>query len=175
MGDPQVIENRTDAMRERDPFANRQIPSQNASRKGWLLKTVSGAVRAIQRSQHNAEAQRQCDRLCDQWLRSAGSRILRYWKNEIFDEWESVVEAVWKAAQGRPLAPRPLSCKRRGEIRARTRLPQWGMGDKAPARRKGNMKAALLPLPGNPKWRGCTELPKRHLAAVSDRRKPLAA
>ena len=58
--------------------------------------------------QHNAEAQRQYDRVRDQWLRSQGFQILRYWNNEIFDEWESIAEAVWKAAQGGPLPPGPL-------------------------------------------------------------------
>ena len=52
--------------------------------------------------QHNAEAQRPYDRLRDQWLRSQGFQILRYGNNEVFDEWEAIAEAVWKAAQGDP-------------------------------------------------------------------------
>jgi hypothetical protein len=60
------------------------------------------------RSRYNAEARRQYDRVRDQWLRSQGFQILRYWNNEIFDEWEAIAEAVWKAAQGGPLTPGPL-------------------------------------------------------------------
>jgi very-short-patch-repair endonuclease len=60
-------------------------------------------------SQHNAEAQRRYDTARDQWLRSQGFRILRYWNNEVFDEWEAIAEAVWKTAQEdpSPLAPLP--------------------------------------------------------------------
>jgi len=57
--------------------------------------------------QHNDEAQRQYDRVRDQWLRSQGFRILRYWNNEIFDEWEGIAEAIWKAAQNAPSPPLP--------------------------------------------------------------------
>ena len=64
--------------------------------------------------QHNAEAQRQYDRVRDQWLRSQGFQILRYWNHEIFDEWESVAEAVWKAAQRDPSPPTPLPQGERG-------------------------------------------------------------
>jgi very-short-patch-repair endonuclease len=48
--------------------------------------------------QHNAGPQRQYDRVRDQWLRSQGFQILRYWNNEVFDEWECIAEAIWKAA-----------------------------------------------------------------------------
>ena len=77
--------------------------------------------------QHNAEAQRHYDRVGDQWLRSQGLQILRYWNNEIFDQWESIAEAVRKAAQGGPSPPTPLPQRARGE-RRRARLPSRERG-----------------------------------------------
>jgi very-short-patch-repair endonuclease len=71
-------------------------------------------------SQHNAEPQRQYDGVRDQWLRSQGFRILRFWNNEIFDEWEAIAEALWKAAQEDPSPPTPLPQGERGE-KSRTR------------------------------------------------------
>lgn len=65
--------------------------------------------------QHNEEAQRQYDRVRDEWLRSQGFHILRYWNNEIFDEWEGVAEAIWKAAQKAPSPPPPLPRGERGD------------------------------------------------------------
>jgi very-short-patch-repair endonuclease len=64
--------------------------------------------------QHNAEGQRKYDRVRDQWLQSQGFQILRYWNKEIFDEWEAIAEAVWKAAQGDPSPPAPLPQGERG-------------------------------------------------------------
>jgi very-short-patch-repair endonuclease len=64
--------------------------------------------------QHNEEAQRQYDRVRDQWLRSQGFRILRYWNNELFGEWEAIAEAVWKALQEDPSPPAPLPQGERG-------------------------------------------------------------
>jgi very-short-patch-repair endonuclease len=64
--------------------------------------------------QYNAEVQRHYDRVRDQWLRSQGFQILRYWNNEIFDEWESIAEAIWKAAQGHPSPPTLLPQGERG-------------------------------------------------------------
>jgi hypothetical protein len=33
-------------------------------------------------------------RVRNHWLRSQGFRILRYWNNEIFDEWDTIAEAI---------------------------------------------------------------------------------
>jgi very-short-patch-repair endonuclease len=65
--------------------------------------------------QHNAEGNRQYDRVRDQWLQSQGFRILRYWNNEVFDEWEAIAEAIWKVAQEAPSPPTPLPQGERGE------------------------------------------------------------
>ncbi len=48
---------------------------------------------------HNEDAQRKYDAARDVWLRSQGFRILRYWNNEVFEEWEAIAEAIWKAVK----------------------------------------------------------------------------
>ncbi|HEV8003134.1 MAG TPA: endonuclease domain-containing protein [Planctomycetaceae bacterium] len=64
--------------------------------------------------QHNEETQRQYDEVRDRWLRMQGFRILRYWNNEVFDEWEAIAEAVWKVAKEDPSPPAPLPPGERG-------------------------------------------------------------
>jgi very-short-patch-repair endonuclease len=68
--------------------------------------------------QHNEEANRQYDRARDKWLRSQGFRILRYWNNEVFEEFEGIAEAIWRAAKEAP-SPPALS-PARGEGRRKT-------------------------------------------------------
>jgi hypothetical protein len=70
---------------------------------------------------HNEEAERRYDQARDRWLRSQGFKILRYWNNEIFDEWEAVAEGVWKAVQDAPSPPAPLREGRGEEERAHVR------------------------------------------------------
>jgi len=65
-------------------------------------------------SQHNAEAHREYDKVRDRWLRSQGFRILRYWNNEVFEEWEAIAEAIWKAVQEEPLTPSPSPARGEG-------------------------------------------------------------
>jgi very-short-patch-repair endonuclease len=65
--------------------------------------------------QHNEEVHRQYDRARDQWLTSQGFRILRYWNNEVLEEWEAIAEAIWKAAKEHPSPPTPLPQGERGE------------------------------------------------------------
>jgi len=52
----------------------------------------------------------------DAWLRARGLRVLRFWNNQVLQETESVLEAVWNALMenSRP-HPRPLSRRERGE------------------------------------------------------------
>jgi len=57
---------------------------------------------------HNEDAQRTYDAARDAWLRSQGFRILRYWNNEVFAEWEAIAQAIWKAVKGAPSPPAPL-------------------------------------------------------------------
>jgi very-short-patch-repair endonuclease len=71
---------------------------------------------------HNTEAQRQYDLVRDQWLRSQGFRILRYWNNEILDDWEAVAEAIWKAAKDGPSPPAPLPQGERGDAKSEPRV-----------------------------------------------------
>jgi very-short-patch-repair endonuclease len=67
--------------------------------------------------QHNEQAQRQYDEVRDEWLRSQGFRILRYWNNEVFEEFEAIAEAIWRAAK-EALTPDPSPA--RGEGRKNT-------------------------------------------------------
>ena len=48
---------------------------------------------------HNEDAQLKYDAARDAWLKSPGFRILRYWNNEVFEEWEAIAEAIWKAVK----------------------------------------------------------------------------
>ncbi len=65
--------------------------------------------------QHNEKLHRRYDEVRDQWLRSQGFRILRYWNNEVLDEWDAIAEAIWKAAEEYPSPPAPLPQGERGE------------------------------------------------------------
>ena len=51
---------------------------------------------------HNEDAQRTYDGVRNAWLRSQGFRILRFWNNEVLEEWENVAEGIWKAANESP-------------------------------------------------------------------------
>jgi very-short-patch-repair endonuclease len=64
--------------------------------------------------QHNEQVQRQYDEVRDEWLRSQGFRILRYWNNEVFEEFEAIAEAIWRAAKEAPSPPTPLPRGERG-------------------------------------------------------------
>src|SRR5262249_42313714 len=46
------------------------------------------------------------------WLESQGLKVLRFWKNQIYDELESVMGMIWRACESvvpPPPHPRPLS------------------------------------------------------------------
>ena len=64
--------------------------------------------------QHNEQADRQYDAARDAWLRSQGFRVLRFWNNEVFEDWEAVAEGIWKAANDSPSPPTPLPRGERG-------------------------------------------------------------
>ena len=50
----------------------------------------------IDGGQHNGSAQ---DLVRDQMLESAGFRVMRFWNNQVLNEIESVVEAIWLALE----------------------------------------------------------------------------
>ena len=47
------------------------------------------------------------------WLESLGYRVLRYWNNEVLQQLDTVVEAIWKACSELPHPASPPS--RRGK------------------------------------------------------------
>jgi very-short-patch-repair endonuclease len=53
----------------------------------------------------------------DEWLRSQGFRILRFWNNDVFENEEGVLIVIPAA----PLSPTPLPQGERGYFRRRTR------------------------------------------------------
>jgi len=65
--------------------------------------------------QHNEPADRQYDAARDAWLRSQGFRVLRFWNNDVFEDWEAVAEGIWKGARDTPSPTTPLPPGERGE------------------------------------------------------------
>jgi len=59
----------------------------------------------IDGGQHNGSAQ---DRVRDRMLESAGFRVMRFWNNQVLNEIESVVEAIWLALEPHPPPNPPL-------------------------------------------------------------------
>ena len=55
--------------------------------------------------QHNGSAQ---DLVRDQILESTGFRVMRFWNNQVLNEIESVVEAIWWALEPHPHPNPPL-------------------------------------------------------------------
>lgn len=52
----------------------------------------------------------------DAWLRARGLQVLRFWNNQVLQETESVLEAVWHALVENPRPhPQPLSRRERGD------------------------------------------------------------
>jgi len=48
------------------------------------------------------------DRVRDARLRSAGFRVLRFWNNQVLEQTDAVVEAIWRAlVEPDPSPPRP--------------------------------------------------------------------
>ncbi|MCX7178278.1 MAG: endonuclease domain-containing protein [Proteobacteria bacterium] len=50
------------------------------------------------------------DRLRDKYLQAAGFRVLRFWNNQVLQEIDGVVEAIWAVLQdesSHPLIPSP--------------------------------------------------------------------
>ncbi len=53
-----------------------------------------------------------------QWLERQGLKVLRFWNNQVFDEYEAVLEAIWRECdsrcKARPLTPTPSPPEERG-------------------------------------------------------------
>jgi L-lysine 2,3-aminomutase len=70
------------------------------------------------------------------WLEQRGYRVLRVWNDEVFDDWETVEQAIWNYLQADPSPPAPLPQGERGDRgaersssrdgqRPRSQLPAW--------------------------------------------------
>ena len=60
----------------------------------------------------------EADRRRQKYLEDAGLKVLRFWNTEVFDEFDSVLEAIYQECQARvnrPLASAPQSPAERGE------------------------------------------------------------
>jgi very-short-patch-repair endonuclease len=54
------------------------------------------------------------------WLESQGFRVLRFWDHEVFEDWATIEEVLWRALEhaaspGNPSPPTPLLQGERGE------------------------------------------------------------
>lgn len=47
------------------------------------------------------------DQVRDRRLREAGFQVLRFWNNQVLNETDAVVEAIWRALQNEVSAPHP--------------------------------------------------------------------
>lgn len=72
--------------------------------------------------QHNESAS---DEGRDDWLRSQGFRVMRFWNNEILNNTDAVLEKIWSEVNG-PLSPGPSPA--RGEGRPAEVTPARGEG-----------------------------------------------
>jgi very-short-patch-repair endonuclease len=50
--------------------------------------------------QHNEPEHRSYDEQRTAWLQSQGFRVLRFWNHEVFQDWETIEEVIWRALQG---------------------------------------------------------------------------
>ena len=48
------------------------------------------------------------------WLNSRGFRVLRFWNHEVFEDLDSVFEAIWNALKAPP--PQPSPARGEGEV-----------------------------------------------------------
>jgi very-short-patch-repair endonuclease len=77
----------------------RQVPLGN-----YILDFVcyeSRLVIELDGGQHNESAQRSYDRQRDEWIRSQGFAVLRFWNHEVFTEWSIIEEVIWRELKAR--------------------------------------------------------------------------
>ncbi|MBL8450692.1 MAG: endonuclease domain-containing protein [Dechloromonas sp.] len=63
---------------------------------GYVLDFVCLERRLVVEVDGGQHLECERDRLRDARLRSAGFRILRYWNNQVLEETDAVVEAIWR-------------------------------------------------------------------------------
>jgi very-short-patch-repair endonuclease len=98
--------------------------------------------------QHSEQSRYDDER--DEWLRHKGYRVLRFWNNEVMQEFDAVLERIRLAA----LSPAPLPQAGEGNPPSPlTPLPQAGEGNEPKrdgeeeARETGMSKQSISPLP----------------------------
>ena len=77
----------------------RQVPLGN-----YILDFVcyeSRLVLELDGGQHNESAQRAYDQQRDEWIRSQGFAVLRFWNHEVFTEWSIIEEVIWRELKAR--------------------------------------------------------------------------
>jgi len=59
--------------------------------------------------QHNEESARSYDQRRTDWLQSQGYRVLRFWKHDVMEDTDAVIEVIWKSLQdsGQEAKPPP--------------------------------------------------------------------
>lgn len=77
----------------------RQVPLGN-----YILAFVcyeSRLVLELDGGQHNESAQRAYEWQRDEWIRSQGFAVLRFWNHEVFTEWSVIEEVIWRELKAR--------------------------------------------------------------------------
>ena len=75
---------------------------------------------------HSEEAHQSRDAQRSEYLARYGIRVLRFWNNEVLQQTEAVMEAIYQAVSGggEPSPPTPLPQGARGASRVASRLPE---------------------------------------------------
>jgi very-short-patch-repair endonuclease len=58
---------------------------------------------------------REYDARRTRWLEAQGFRVLRFWDNQVFEDWDVVEEVICRALEDAPSPPAPLPQGERGE------------------------------------------------------------
>ncbi|RMX18485.1 DUF559 domain-containing protein [Vandammella animalimorsus] len=91
----------------------------------FIVDFVCFSQRLIIELDGGGHAERQdYDARRDAWLRSQGFRVLRFWNNQLAEQPEAVLEAIWNALHDlpAPLSPTPLPQGERGLMAAQPSL-----------------------------------------------------
>jgi very-short-patch-repair endonuclease len=75
---------------------------------GYVLDFVSLEKRLIVELDGGQHLDSERDRVRDRRLMSAGFRVLRFWNNDVLEQTDAVVEAIWqKLSESDPSPPQP--------------------------------------------------------------------
>ncbi|MBE7471163.1 MAG: DUF559 domain-containing protein [Anaerolineales bacterium] len=137
---------------------NRQLAGAKFRRQyplgGFILDFYCHEARLaleLDGSQHAQPEQAQYDAARTQALTAEGIRVLRFWNNEVLQQTESVLEAIWEAVANQVRSPSPLTPLPKGEGDSDSSPPSGG---------KREIKPSSSPLPAGegPGVRAITKL-----------------